>query len=169
MPALRWFSIALAVEAVIAVVWGDSTSLALPICACAVALAADVLALRPDPAFARRWIGWAARRALAVVLTFHYVCFAWIFFRAASFEKASQVLEQIATLSTDTGSLLPQVSLVLGVAVLAHWYAPATYRWAREGWSRLPAWAQAGAMVGSALVLRELASTDSAPFIYFQF
>jgi len=169
VPLLRWCAIALAIEALVAYLRIGTTSLALPVCAWALALTADAVERRPEPEFAVRWLGWAARRALAVVLTFHYVCFAWIFFRASSFENASQILGQIATLSTDTGSLLPQVELVLGVAFLAHGFAPATFRWMREGWSRLPAWAQAAAMVGAALALRQLAATEAAPFIYFQF
>ena len=83
--------------------------------------------------------------------------------------RTSDLYARIATRSTYTHSLLPQVQLVLGVAMLAHTFAPGTWRWARDGWSRLPAWAQAAVMVASALALRSLALTEAQPFIYFQF
>jgi alginate O-acetyltransferase complex protein AlgI len=134
-----------------------------------IALIADAVERRPDAAFARRWLVWAGKRAIAVVLTFHYVCFAWIFFRSPSFDDAALVLGQIATLSTDTHSLLPQVKVVLGVALVAHFFAPGTYRWARDGFPRLPTYAQALVLVAAALLLRVLAATEAQPFIYFQF
>jgi len=143
--------------------------LPLAIACWAVALVADGVERRPERALVVRWSLWALRRGAAVVLTFAYVCLAWIFFRAPTFDDAVRVLAQMATLSTDTGSLLPQVKIVLGVALLAHFFAPSTFRWARDTFPRLPAWAQATLLVAAALALRVLASAEAAPFIYFQF
>ncbi|MCB9575052.1 MAG: MBOAT family protein [Kofleriaceae bacterium] len=166
---LRWLSVGLAAAGVWAFLDAQPLTIALAMSSAGVAVIADVLERGASDAFARRWARWAARRALAMVLTFHYVCFAWVFFRATSFAQAATVLGRIASGSTDTRSLLPQVSIALIVAVLAHLFAPRTYRWARDGWSRLPTWAQGAAMVAAALALRRLASNDAPQFIYFQF
>lgn len=48
-------------------------------------------------------IHWTASRLLAVAFTFHVVCFAWIFFRAPTFDVATDVLRSIAGLSPGTG------------------------------------------------------------------
>jgi D-alanyl-lipoteichoic acid acyltransferase DltB (MBOAT superfamily) len=169
VEALRWLACALGALGVWAFLDAQAATLPLAVACAGAGLVADVLDRPPDDAFARRWAAWAARRAIAVVLTFHYVCLAWIFFRATSFDHAAAVLGQIATLTTDTHSLLPQVKLVLAVGLLAHFYAPRTYAWARAGFTRLPPWAQALIMVGAALALRRLAVTEAQPFIYFQF
>jgi hypothetical protein len=137
--------------------------------ACAIAWVADAIDARPDAETARRWLISASKRAVAIALTFTYVCLAWIFFRAPSFAKAEAVLEQIATLSTDTASLLPQVPIVLGVAALAHFFAPRTFAWMRDGYARLAPWGQALVLVGAALCLTVLAASKAQAFIYFQF
>jgi len=41
------------------------------------------------------------RRAVAVVFVFQYVCLAWIFFRASSFDNALAILRQLATFDLD--------------------------------------------------------------------
>jgi alginate O-acetyltransferase complex protein AlgI len=41
--------------------------------------------------------GWwtGVKRFLGIVLTFHFVCFCWIFFKAGTFEKAKMILNQL--------------------------------------------------------------------------
>jgi D-alanyl-lipoteichoic acid acyltransferase DltB (MBOAT superfamily) len=110
-----------------------------------------------------------ARRALAVVLVFQYVCVAWVFFRATSFENALAVLRQIATLETDHANLVPMVTLALVVGFVCHLFADGSFGWLRLRFVALPAWAQGAALAAVALVLRELGHTRIVPFIYFQF
>jgi D-alanyl-lipoteichoic acid acyltransferase DltB (MBOAT superfamily) len=133
------------------------------------AILGDVFETAPSFESAVNWLPWAARRGLAMLLTFHYVCFAWIFFRATSFEKARDVLAQIGKFATDHVNLLPPFVFALGVAALAHLFPPGTFRWVREKFMALPAPAQAAVLVGCALILRKLANPVVVPFIYFQF
>jgi hypothetical protein len=130
----------------------------------------------------RRMFSWRAiamflRRAVGVVLTFHYVCFAWIFFRAAadpdrdltSFDNALAILRRFASLETDHPNVGPIVKTALAVGLLCHFFADGSYRWLRDRFVALPAWAQ-GCLLGAlCLVLRALAPTGIVPFIYFQF
>lgn len=110
-----------------------------------------------------------ARRALAAVLVFQYVCLAWIFFRAPSFDSALAVLRQIATLELDHANLVPMVTVALVVGFTCHLFADGSFRWLGRRFVGLPAWAQGAVLAGAALVLRELGHTKIVPFIYFQF
>ena len=110
-----------------------------------------------------------ARRALAVVLVFQYVCLAWIFFRASSFDNALAVLRQLATLDTDHANLVPIVTLALAVGFVCHLFPDGSFGWLRRRFVALPPWAQGAILAGAALVLRELGHTKIVPFIYFQF
>ncbi len=108
-------------------------------------------------------------RILAIFFTFHYVCLAWIFFRAPTFDEADRVLRQLGQLTWHTPNLDGRVLLVLGVAAVMH-FCPR--RWFEEvitSFTRLPAWLQALAAVAVGLALRDLAATQAVPFIYFQF
>jgi len=111
--------------------------------------------------------GW--RRRLATAATFHYVCFAWVFFRATSFTNARGLLAQIAGRTTDRANLHGAflAALALGFASLC---APLRlWDLARSRFVALPPWARAAVLTGAALGLRELARPAVVPFIYFQF
>ena len=103
------------------------------------------------------------------MLVFQYVCLAWIFFRAPSFDDALAVLRQIATLETDHANLVPIVTLALAVGFACHLFADGSFAWLRRRFVALPPWAQGAALAGVALVLRELGHAKIVPFIYFQF
>jgi D-alanyl-lipoteichoic acid acyltransferase DltB (MBOAT superfamily) len=110
-----------------------------------------------------------ARRALAVVLVFQYVCLAWIFFRATSFDNALAVLRQIALVETDHANIVPIVATALATGFACHLWGDASFGWLRRRFVALPAWGQGGVLAVAALVLRELGHTKIVPFIYFQF
>ena len=109
------------------------------------------------------------RRGIAVVLVFQYVCLAWIFFRATSFENALAVLRQLGTLELDHANLVPLVTVSLAAGFATHFFAEGSYRWLRDRFVALPPPAQGLVLAAIALVLRELGHTKIVPFIYFQF
>lgn len=107
--------------------------------------------------------------AVAMALTFHYVCFAWVFFRAPTLEGARAVLEGIAAGTTGTANLTPTLLVVLLAGAATHLCPRRLYDRVIESFASLPTLAQALAVVAVGLVLREMASVDVVPFIYFQF
>ncbi|HEY5937462.1 MAG TPA: MBOAT family O-acyltransferase [Kofleriaceae bacterium] len=109
------------------------------------------------------------RRAGAVILVFLYVCLAWIFFRATSFDNALAILQRIAALEFDHANLVPLVTIALTAGFVCHFFPDGSFRWLRGRFIALPAWAQGLVLAGAALVLRELSHTKIVPFIYFQF
>ena len=107
--------------------------------------------------------------ALGLFLTFHFVCFAWIFFRAESLGQALAVLNQLATLTTDTSNLALPVLLVIALAVAAHSLPASISDKAQIVFVRLPSPVQASVLFALALGLYMVASSDVVPFIYSRF
>ncbi|WP_104985976.1 MBOAT family O-acyltransferase [Sorangium cellulosum] len=108
-------------------------------------------------------------RAACVLLTFHYVCFAWIFFRAPTFSQAVLVLRQIGTLTTFHPNLPPVLVALLGAALLSHYVPERTYERARGAFIAAPAAVQGALLFLVAVGLHEAASAAAVPFVYFQF
>lgn len=133
----------------------------------ALALAADILDRGTDNML-RRLLA-TLRRTLSVILVFHYVCLAWIFFRAGSFDTALAVLRQLAAMEFDHANLVPTLTTALAVGFACHFFADRSFQWLRDQFCLLPVIGQGAILAASALILRELAHTQVVPFIYFQF
>lgn len=111
----------------------------------------------------------AWRRVLGVLLTFHFVCFCWVFFRADSFTKAWAVLKRMATLTTYHPNLHPWVLVVLALGLVSHFTPEQLFDRIRSTFTRIPFWAQALLLFAVAFLLREVATSQAVPFVYFQF
>jgi alginate O-acetyltransferase complex protein AlgI len=120
------------------------------------------------------WLGLRSRsiaaRIVATVLVFHFVCFAWIFFRAEDFEVARLF---IAGLSSGWAGGVQQASpFVVGLIALglAGQYFPVRlFERCAEALGRLPLWGlgvTAGIVVAA---IDALGPEGIAPFIYFRF
>ena len=120
------------------------------------------------PAPARPVGGWPRWRAR--ILTFHFVCFAWIFFRSDSFGSAWDMIEG---LFTGWGEPSPLVTsgVLLAIAVgIGSQYLPARLpRVVMARFSRLPVLAQASALALALMLTSVLGPEGVAPFIYFRF
>ena len=108
-----------------------------------------------------RLVDWA--------LTFHFVCFAWLFFRSPSLEAAIQFLSGIWKDSGAANTMPSVVPVLIGGGALTHLVPPQT----RAELGR--ALDNSGALVGTAFgfallyAILVMAPSSSAPFIYFQF
>lgn len=112
-------------------------------------------------------------QVLAGLLTFHFVCLAWVFFRAPSVHDALAVLRQIGTVFTAQGHGAENLSLPLGGVLLAaaalHCVPPKWFEGFSEGAAKMPAWAQGVALAALILGIQSLAGKGSAPFVYGKF
>ncbi|MGK4008628.1 MBOAT family O-acyltransferase [Sorangium sp. So ce1036] len=108
-------------------------------------------------------------RALCVLLTFHYVCFAWIFFRVPTFSQAVLILRQIGTLTTFHPNLPPVLVALLAAALLSHYVPERLYERAKSAFIATPAPLQGALLFLVAIGLHEAASAAAVPFVYFQF
>jgi len=123
--------------------------------------------------------GWKLRRKLPSpywwakllggLLTFHFVCFTWIFFRASSLENALAILRSLGALTWSTENLTPMVLAVLLLAAVFHSLPPNWFEYS-SGWAaRAPFWVQGLAMAALILLIQTLAGRGSAPFVYGNF
>ncbi|HLF85091.1 MAG TPA: MBOAT family O-acyltransferase [Blastocatellia bacterium] len=122
----------------------------------------------------RKGLGLAKRntrwsRFASVLITLHFVCFAWIFFRAETVDRAIAVLSQLLTFTTDTSNLAPPLIIIILLGFIAHWIPDGWFEVARRGFVRLPAPVQACVLFALALGLYFVAGNDVAPFIYSRF
>jgi alginate O-acetyltransferase complex protein AlgI len=108
-------------------------------------------------------------RAGLVLLTFHAVTFCWLFFRAKSLDQALVILGRLATLSTFHPNLDPRLLGVLSVGLVSHYVPERWFQRAFGAFASLPAVAQGVVLLLLALSVREMASLEAVPFVYFQF
>lgn len=121
-------------------------------------------ALRGASAPPARW-----RKFGAAVLTGHFVCFAWIFFRSPDPTAAETILQRIASGSVSFANISPPLAFILLVAIAGH-YAPTAWNlWSQQRYASLPFYAQAATLMLLAVALQYVAATGAAPFIYTRF
>ncbi|NVN94403.1 MAG: MBOAT family protein [Bacteroidetes bacterium] len=110
----------------------------------------------------------------ATFITFHFVIFAWIFFRADSMRSVSSILSQV--FYHFNWQMIPEVissyknvfSLIL-LAFLIHWLPVNTKEFYKNYFIRIPYFAKAMVVVLVVFILYQVKSAEIQPFIYFQF
>ena len=124
---------------------------------------------RRKPNTANRQAPSPIRRLLSVLLTFHVVCVAWVFFRSNDFHVAKLMFSRMATLSTYHPNIhsLPMAMLIVGL--VTHFLPERWSRGVRDAFPKLPAVVQGLALFLAALALRQMQSAEAVPFVYFQF
>ena len=105
----------------------------------------------------------------SIVLTFHFVTFTWIFFRASSVENAMQILARIGSLTVSAANLSAPFLLILAIGILAHYVPKKWYDFSVETFVRAPFYAQAAALAMLVIGLQYVAQTGATPFIYNRF
>ena len=121
-------------------------------------------------------------KALCVFATFHFVCLAWVFFRAGSVGQAWEVLGRLGALKFEIANLtapvfqIPMggfsipvsVLAVLILSYLAHWFPKNALESIRDRFAWLPSPVQAALILSIAFGLY-YASGSEAQFIYGNF
>ena len=124
--------------------------------------------------FPRRRNPGRIKRFISVFITFNFVSFCWIFFRAVNMEHVLLMLKQIFT-SFSPGNLFAvftaygQVLIIIVCGYILH-FLPVTVKESYRGlFIRLPLIVKIILVYLLALVLYNVQSTDIQPFIYFRF
>ncbi len=116
------------------------------------------------------WIG----RILAVFITFQFVNFCWIFFRAPDLDSVKIMLKQIFE-NFSPGSymtVLPAYSntlLLMAVGYIIHFLPEKTKEAYRGLFIKIPLAAQFAIVMLVAILLFQMRTTEVMPFIYFRF
>jgi D-alanyl-lipoteichoic acid acyltransferase DltB (MBOAT superfamily) len=108
-------------------------------------------------------------RYLRIVLTFHFVAFAWIFFRAPDLNSAWAVITRIASLSASFANISAPLLLVLTIGLLAHYVPKVWHETSMEYFAKAPFYAQAVVLLLLVLGLQSVISSGTTPFIYTKF
>jgi alginate O-acetyltransferase complex protein AlgI len=120
---------------------------------------------RGDKKPSGRWLP----RFVRGFVTFHFVVFAWIFFRAETIDGAIDLLNQLATASFGFGNITPGFAIVLGAAVFFHYLPKDWYSRSQRMFVEAPALAQAATVAVAMGCIQYVSSTGSAPFVYQKF
>jgi alginate O-acetyltransferase complex protein AlgI len=110
---------------------------------------------------------WAT--AAATFLTFHFVCFTWIFFHASSMDNAWEVLGRIGSLTWGHDNLTLPILGVLFLAAALHCLPTKLLDGSANVLGKMPFWVQGAALAGLVLLIQTLAGRGSATFIYGSF
>ena len=116
------------------------------------------------------WIG----RLLAIFVTFNFVNFCWIFFRAPDMDNAILMLHQIAE-NFSPGSFLTvipaysSVFILMAVGYIIHFLPERVKESYRGFFIRMPLYAQMVIILLIAVMLYQMRTADVIPFIYFRF
>jgi D-alanyl-lipoteichoic acid acyltransferase DltB (MBOAT superfamily) len=110
-------------------------------------------------------------KAVLWLVTFAFVCFAWVFFRSPDVGTAFTVLSRLVVgWGTAATLVTPAVAVALVVAFSTQVIPPRLWDRVAVQFSRLPYWAQ-GVLFGVFLIVIDtlVGQQGVAPFIYFQF
>jgi D-alanyl-lipoteichoic acid acyltransferase DltB (MBOAT superfamily) len=111
---------------------------------------------------------------LRVLLTYHFVCFCWIFFRAATFQAALDVLYQIAydfrpELIGDFIHGYYRVLVFMALGFAFHFVPKSIEQRVQNAVTYLPLLGKALLLVAIIFCVMQVKSSEIQPFIYFQF
>jgi D-alanyl-lipoteichoic acid acyltransferase DltB (MBOAT superfamily) len=108
----------------------------------------------------------AWRKGLRIVLTFHVVLLAWVFFRADSLDTVRQMAGRLADLTTGMGNV-PLPVLLLVPAVLASQALPErAFEALRDRFAAWPALVQTALLLATGAAVRLASGARIASFIY---
>ena len=116
--------------------------------------------------------GW--KKIAGVFITFHFVCFCWIFFRADTMALAGDVLSQIAFHFTPSVFFsfvigYKNILLVMMLGYILH-FIPKNIELKTRAWvTDMPLQAKVALMVAVIVLVIQVKSSEIQPFIYFQF
>jgi alginate O-acetyltransferase complex protein AlgI len=113
-------------------------------------------------------------RLMAIFITFNFVNFCWIFFRAPDMNSAIIMLKQIAE-NFSPGSFLTvlpaysNVLLLMFVGYAIHFLPESVKESYRGFFIRIPLFAKISVILFIAVMLYQMRTADVMPFIYFRF
>ena len=113
-------------------------------------------------------------RILGVLITFHFVCLAWVFFRADNMTVVSSLLTQITTsfhaeIWTDFVKGYPYILMLMLLGYVLHFIPAEFEKHAEQLMVKSPFILKVAYLLVVVLVVIQIKSSDIQPFIYFRF
>jgi alginate O-acetyltransferase complex protein AlgI len=124
---------------------------------------------RALPSLPGRWADSRIAKILATLLVFHFVCLAWVFFRADSYDTVLVYLTAMASLTPGVSQASAFTVGLIGLG-LAMQFVPAGLPHRLATWLvTVPDWTLATASGLALAAIAAMGPDGVAPFIYFQF
>lgn len=122
----------------------------------------------------KRYKSTGIRKIGAIIITFHFVCFCWIFFRSSDLDTSLTIIGQVLTnfhpeLLWQVVSGYPWVFGLMAFGFLSHFLPD---RWQQHIIARLSmtnVFVSAALITAVIYIVIQVKSSDIQPFIYFQF
>ncbi len=113
-------------------------------------------------------------RILGVFITFHFVCFAWVYFRADNMTSVKAMLTQITTsfhpeIISDFIKGYPYVLMLMVLGYMLHFIPTNIENYTRQLVIKSPFALKIGYLLVIVLIVIQIKSSEIQPFIYFQF
>ena len=127
-----------------------------------------------DYIFRKRGSASRIAQVAAIFLTFQFVNFCWVFFRAPDMNSVGIMLKQIFE-NFSPGAMMAvlpgysNVLLLMGVAYIIHYLPERTKESYRGLFIKSPLIAQLAIILAIAVLLFQMRTTEIMPFIYFRF
>ncbi|MBP7496591.1 MAG: MBOAT family protein [Bacteroidales bacterium] len=111
---------------------------------------------------------------ISAMLTFHFVLFGWLLFRAKDMQTVSFMLKNIfnkfnATLVPDIIYSYKNVFIIMLIGFIVHWLPVKVKTFYKELFIRMPAFIKILIIILTIFILYQVKSSNIQPFIYFQF
>ena len=112
---------------------------------------------------------------IRMVLTFHFVVFCWIFFRAKDFSTAFDVIQNISSLQFKSEQWLAVISgyqnvfIVMLIGYIWHFLPTSFISLLQSTFNKMPLFVKAFVLALAFWIVYATATSGSQPFIYFQF
>lgn len=114
-----------------------------------------------DPSWVRKISGW--------LLMFNAVVFARIFFRADTMDLARQMFSQLGTFTFDMARVSSMAWASFAACVILYAMPKIVFDKSQWLFVESPVWLRTLALIGLGLAIRQIASFESQPYIYFQY
>jgi len=113
-------------------------------------------------------------RFIGIVVTFHFITFTRIWFRAPTWEGAWQIVHQIQhdwklSIAPQILSSYAQVFWVMLIGFVIHWLPTQWKAYYRQRFANAPLYLQIAALVITVFTVYQVLTADMQPFIYFDF
>ena len=111
---------------------------------------------------------------LGVMITFHFVCFAWIYFRADNMDVVKSMLTQISTafhaeIIPDFVKGYPYVLMLMALGFILHFIPSDIENHVQQLVIKSPFVLKVAYLLVVVFVVIQIKSSEIQPFIYFQF
>ncbi len=113
-------------------------------------------------------------RLLGVLLTFHFVCFTWVYFRADNMVVVKAMLTQITTafhpeIMGDFIKGYPYILMLMALGFILHFIPANIENYTRQLVVKSPFVLKVAYLVVIVFIVIQIKSSEIQPFIYFQF